>query len=145
MVTRHKHDAIIVISLLSFGISLYLAFSHYLGFVVPCDVTHGCETVLTSKYSVFLGLPLAVWGAGYCVAVIISSLLANHYLVWEKLLLILLGIGAVLSLVFLGLQFFVIKKVCQYCLTVDLLNLFLFIWDINIEHRKPVPLQPVDA
>lgn len=145
MKTKHKHDAIIVISLLSFGISLYLAMSHYLGFVVPCDITHGCETVLTSKYSVFLGLPLGVWGVFYSVAVIISSLLANHYRVWEKLLLILLGFGAALSLVFLGLQFFVIKKVCQYCLTVDLLNLFLFIWDINIEHHKGGLIQPVDS
>jgi uncharacterized membrane protein len=132
---KHKHDIIVILAVLGFGISLYLAFAHYLGYVVPCDVTHGCEAVLNSKYSMFLGLPLGVWGVGYFSAVIISALLANSYKLWRKILTGLLGLGAVASLVFLSLQFFVIKKVCQYCLTTDLLSILLFILDINIEHR----------
>ena len=132
---KHKHDIIVILSVLGFGISLYLAVAHYLGYTVPCDVTHGCEAVLNSKYSMFLGLPLSVWGVGYFIAVIISALLANSYALWKKILTILLSLGALASLVFLSLQFFVIKKVCQYCLTADLLSILLFILDINIEHR----------
>jgi uncharacterized membrane protein len=135
MYRKHKHDIIVILALLGFGISLYLSFAHYLGYTVPCDVTHGCETVLTSKYAVMFGLPLAVWGVAYFTAVIISALLANSYLVWKRILSVLLGLGALASLVFLGLQFFVIKKVCQYCLTIDLLNVLLFILDLNIEHK----------
>jgi uncharacterized membrane protein len=135
MYKRHKHDILIILALLGFGVSLYLAITHYLGFAVPCDITHGCETVLTSKYSVFLGIPLAVWGVAYFTAVIFSGLLANHYSVFKKVLTILLGLGTVASLVFLSLQFFVIKQVCQYCLTTDLLSILLFVLDINIEHR----------
>ncbi len=135
MLRRHKYDLIILLAVIGAGISLYLAVTHYLGFVVPCDITHGCETVLSSKYSMFLGLPLSVWGVAYFVSVVITGLLANHYIIWKKILTILLGLGALASLVFLSLQFFVIKKVCQYCFTVDLLNILLFIWDINIEHQ----------
>lgn len=135
MYQKHKYDTIIILSLLGFGISLYLAITHYMGFTVPCTVTHGCEAVLSSKYSMFLGLPLSVWGVAYFTAVIVSALLANHYLLWKKILTGLLGLGALASLVFLSLQFFVIKKVCQYCLTTDLLSIVLFILDINIEHK----------
>jgi len=132
---KHKHDIIVILSVLGFGISLYLAVAHYLGYTVPCDVTHGCEAVLNSKYSMLFGLPLSVWGVGYFTAVIVSSLLANSYTLWKKILTCLLAVGALASLVFLSLQFFVIKKVCQYCLTTDLLSILLFILDINIEHR----------
>ena len=132
---KHKHDIIVILAVLGFGISLYLAFAHYLGYAVPCDITHGCEAVLNSKSSVFLGLPLGVWGVAYFTAVILSALLANSYGIWKKILTLLLGLGALAALVFLSLQFFVIKKVCQYCLTTDLLSILLFILDINIEHR----------
>jgi uncharacterized membrane protein len=81
------------------------------------------------------GLPLGVWGVGYFSAVIVSALLANSYLLWRKILTGLLGLGALAALVFLSLQFFVIKKICQYCLTTDLLSILLLILDINIEHR----------
>lgn len=135
MYRKHKYDIIVILAVIGAGVSLYLAITHYLGFAVPCNITRGCETVLSSKYSVFLGLPLSVWGVGYFGAVIISGLLANHYRQWRKILTGLLGLGALASLVFLSLQFFVIKKVCQYCLTTDLLSILLFILDINIEHQ----------
>jgi uncharacterized membrane protein len=133
---NHKHDIIVILALIAFGISLFLSISHYLGFAVPCTITHGCETVLSSKYSIFLGLPLAVWGVAYSSAVIISALMANHYAAWRKILTVLLSLGALASLTFLSLQFFVIKKICEYCLTTDLLNILLLILDINIEHKS---------
>ena len=135
MYKRHRYDIIVILAVVALSISLYLAFSHYLGFVVPCDITKGCETVLSSKYAMLLGLPLSVWGAGYFAAVIISALLANHYDTWKKLLTILLSVGAFCALIFLFLQFFVIKKVCQYCLTTDLLGLLILVLDLNIEHQ----------
>ncbi len=133
---RHKYDIIIFLSLIGFAITVYLATAHYLGFAVPCTVTKGCEVVLTSKYATFFGLPLSVWGIGFYSAVILSSLLANHYLKWRKVLTALLGFGALASLVFLSLQFFVIGKVCQYCLASDFLIIILFLLDINIEHQR---------
>lgn len=133
---RHKYDILVILGLLGFGISLYLAVSHYLNFSVPCTVTQGCETVLSSKYAMFIGLPLSVWGCVYFVCLIVASLLANHYSIWQKLLTVLVSIGAICSLIFLSLQFFVIKKICQYCLAVDLLSIVIFLLDINIVRHK---------
>lgn len=132
---QHKHDIIVIFALLGFGVSLYLAITHYLGFTVPCDITHGCEVVLNSKYSMLLGLPLSVWGIGYFTAVIVSALLANHYFVWRRLLTLLLSVGALGALVFLGIQFFILKKVCQYCLTTDITSIILLILDLNLDYK----------
>lgn len=126
-------------TLLGFGISLFLTISHYNNYQVPCDLTRGCEAVLNSKYSIFLGLPLALWGVGFYTLVIGSCLLANHYNFWRKALTWILGAGSLASLVFLALQFFVIKKVCQYCLVTDLLIIVLFLWDLNILHHSQLP------
>ncbi len=74
---RHKHDIIVIFSVFGFGVSMYLAVSHYLGIAVPCDITKGCEAVLSSKYSSLLGLPLSVWGVAYFSAVIVAALIYN--------------------------------------------------------------------
>lgn len=133
---KHKYDIIIVLSLLGFAVSVYLATAHYLGFQVPCDITHGCEKVLSSQYSFFFGIPLSVWGIAFYTGVILASLLANHYRSFKKLLTIFLVLGSIAAVVFLSLQFFVIKQVCQYCLVTDFLAIVLLLIDLNIEHYK---------
>lgn len=133
---RHKHDIIVILAVAGFGISLYLAVTHYLGITVPCSITKGCEAVLSSKYASLFGLPLGVWGTAFFSGVIVCALLANHYQAWKKILTMLLGAGSVAALAFICLQFFAIKKVCQYCLTTDLLAVIIFLWDLNIEHKK---------
>lgn len=133
---KHKHDIVVILAVLGAGVSLYLAVSHYLGVAVPCTVTHGCETVLASKYSSLFGLPLSVWGVVFYAGAIVAALLANHYVLWRKMLTMLLGLGALMSLIFLGLQFFVIRQICQYCLTTDVLAVVLLLLDLNIEYRQ---------
>ncbi len=135
MIKKHKYDLIAILAVIGLGVSLYLAVTHYLGFTVPCDITYGCEAVLHSKYSMFWGLPLSVWGVVYFFSIIFSALLANHYSVWAKILTGVLALGALAALGFLSIQFFVLKKVCQYCLATDLLSIILFIIDINIERK----------
>lgn len=131
---RHKYDIITFLAVGALLISTYLTVTHYLGQTVPCTVTHGCETVLHSKYATVIGLPLSLWGMGYFIGIVFLSLLANHYVVTQKLLTIMLSVGALVSLVLLSLQFFVIGKVCQYCFIVDITSITLFLWDLNIEH-----------
>ncbi len=136
MYRRHKYDIIIVLSLIGFGVSIYLAVTKYLGATVPCSITGGCEDVLSSKYATIFGLPLAVWGAVFYIGVIGTALLANHYQMWKKILTILLSLGAIAAIYFLSLQFFVLHKVCQYCLITDILAIVLLLLDLNIEHKK---------
>ncbi len=135
---RHKHDIIILISLIGFGIGLYLTIYHYLGYAIPCNVTKGCETVLNSRFSTILGMPLSLLGLVYFVGIIFSSLMANHYAAWKKILTVLLSFGALGSLLLLADQFLVIKKVCQYCFTVDTLIILMFLWNLNVEHSNNI-------
>ena len=135
MYKRHKYDIIVILALIGFGISMYLSITHYLGYAVPCDITHGCETVLTSKYSVLFGIPLAVWGVAYFTSIIISCLLANRYALWAKILTGILSLGGLVSLSLLSLQFFVIKNICIYCFTTDTLSILLLILDLNIVYK----------
>lgn len=143
---RHKYDIIVLSALLAFAVSLFLSISKAMNYTVPCDVTKGCETVLSSQYSILIGIPLAYWGTAFFAAVIVSALLANHYKLWRRFLTALLGVGAAASLVFLGLQFFVIRSVCQYCLITDVMAIALLLWDLNIERATTVfPPPDVDS
>ncbi len=135
---RHKHDIIVILAMLGFADTIYLTVYKALGIAVPCGLTGGCEAVLSSKYSSFLGVTLAEWGIVFFGGIIIAALLANHYDKWRKLLTVGLALGSVGALVFLSLQFFVIKQICEYCLLSDLLVIALLIFDINIEHRREV-------
>ena len=131
---KHKYDIIIIFAVVTLCISLFLAVSEALKITVPCDLTGGCEAVLTSKYSRIFGIPLAYLGIVFSGSVILTGLLANHYLNFRRLFTWLLGFGALFSLGFLIIQFFVLKSVCQYCLVVDVLTIAMFLWDLNIEH-----------
>ena len=117
-------------------VSVYLSVAKALSLTVPCDFTGGCETVLNSKYSEIAGVPLSTWGIVYFSMIIVISLLANHYQKARKALKLFLAAGAAGAMVFLYLQFFVIKAICQYCLVTDSLSILMFLIDMNIEHRQ---------
>ncbi len=133
---RHKHDIITILAVMALCVSVYLSVAKALSLTVPCDFTGGCETVLNSKYSEIAGVPLSTWGIVYFSMIIVISLLANHYQKARKALKLFLAAGAAGAMVFLYLQFFVIKAICQYCLVTDSLSILMFLIDINIEHRQ---------
>ena len=70
---RHR-QAIALLALIGLFISLYLSL-HRLGIIdtLQCG-TGGCETVQTSSYAVFLGVPVAFYGVAGYVALLVVSL-----------------------------------------------------------------------
>ncbi len=133
---RHKYDILVIFSALALTVSVYLSVAKTMSITVPCDITGGCESVLSSKYSEVLGVPLSTVGIVYFSLILVTALLANHYRNAQKALTLFLAGGSIGSLVFLFLQFFVIRAVCQYCLLTDLTTILMFILDINIEHKS---------
>lgn len=97
--------------------SVYLTVKHLTAEPVPCSIITGCETVLTSKYAEFQGIPLAAFGAAaYFVAFSLAILAAfGNRRMWS-----LFGIQVTLMAAFtvwlLYLQAFVIGAFCQFCL-----------------------------
>jgi uncharacterized membrane protein len=120
-----------IVSLIGLADSVYLTIHHLTAVPVPCSIISGCETVLTSPYAEFAGIPIAAFGAlAYFIAFSLAILAAfGNRIAWT-----LFGIQVILMSLFTAwliyLQAFVIGAFCQFCLlsaltTFTLLVLFV--------------------
>lgn len=130
--------AAIVTSLAGLADSSYLTSKHFAGSSVPCNLFSGCETVLSSSYSEFFGIPTALFGAvAYFTA---FSLALLTYFGRERLWSLfgmLASLMFVFSVWFVYLQAFVIKAFCQYCLVSAATSVLLFlIFAVSILLKK---------
>ena len=91
-----------------------------------------CETVQTSKWATFIGLPVAAWGIGFYVAVFAVAVALTTER-WEAArglqlgFLVLTAWGALFSLWLTYLELFVIRAICQWCVVSALLAVSLFV------------------
>jgi uncharacterized membrane protein len=117
--------------------------------VSPCFVVQGCEAVQTSKYSVILGVPVALAGAvyfGLLVYVAVGLLRgAGVWLVRAAKALASLGALAVIPLVLV--QAVVLRAFCSYCLLAE--ALMLAVWIVSFFQETPdrsgEPLEATDG
>ncbi len=117
----------------------YLAAQHYLGTIPNCSIFSGCEEVLTSPYATIAGVPLALLGAIYYLAVFLTTVLYldtkdHRYL---KLAALFTTVGFLVSLALLYLQFFVIGSLCLYCLVSAGASLILFALGVIVLSKNP--------
>lgn len=117
-----------VVALIGIIDSVYLTIHHLSGEQVPCSVTGGCETVLTSYYAEIAGIPLAAFGAAaYFLAFSLAILAAfGNRKLWF-LFGVQVSLMAAFSLWLFYLQAFVIKAFCQFCLLSAATTITLFI------------------
>jgi uncharacterized membrane protein len=121
-----------LVALAGLFVALYLTL-YKLGYIgsLVCAVG-SCEVVQTSRWATFLGLPVAVWGVAYYVAVLAVSLiglrdnLADDARV-SQLLVLMTGIGVVFSLWLTYLELFVIDAICMWCVVSAVLATILFV------------------
>jgi protein-disulfide isomerase/uncharacterized membrane protein len=116
-------------------LSLLLLSKHYgvplLGEAVlaACGEGGGCDIVAQSRYSTFGGLPLAAWGLvfyGSVFALLAPSAFARADGPADSapsLAFFLVALGLGLDLALLGLQIFVIKAFCGFCIATYFVNL----------------------
>jgi uncharacterized membrane protein len=120
-----------VVALVGVADAVYLTVHHLTAEPVPCGITGGCETVLTSSYAEIAGVPLAAFGAAAYFAAFSLALLAafGNRMTW-----MLFGVQVVLMSVFTGyllyLQAYIIGAFCQFCLlsaatTFTMLGIFI--------------------
>lgn len=129
---RSKVYGYILVGLATLGLvdAALLTREHYSDVVLPCSVTKGCETVLSSKYSEILGVPLALIGLFFYFSVLLAALyFVQSGLVWIKKLLLAMGlVGFLSSLGLVYLQGVVIRAWCQYCLLSALSSTLIFVF-----------------
>lgn len=127
--------AIAVLALIGLGIAIYLSMYKlgYLG-VIQCTIG-GCEKVQTSRYAEFLGQPVAVWGVGAYVTMLVLALMGIQprfqHERWVALALFgVSAVGVVFSAYLTYLEAFVIHAWCQWCVISAILVTLIFLLSI---------------
>jgi uncharacterized membrane protein len=114
-------QAIALLALVGLFVALYL-WLHALGFGGPLKCgTGGCETVQASQYAVLFGVPVAFYGVGGYLTILVVALVALRPaalvdLKWNRLLVGLATVGVLFTAYLTYLEFFVIHAFCRWCL-----------------------------
>ncbi|HXQ62254.1 MAG TPA: vitamin K epoxide reductase family protein [Acidimicrobiales bacterium] len=122
----------LVLSLLGLADSTYLTITHFQKQVLSCP-THGfinCLKVTTSPQSEVFGIPVAILGLAFYVAMTAVNLprlwiTTDVRVAWIRLAMAVSGIGFVLYLLYAEL--FIIKNLCEYCTGVHIITFALFV------------------
>ena len=127
-----KRMVVATLALAGIMLSVYLALYKlgYIG-VITCSVG-SCETVQTSRWATFLGMPVAVWGVGFYVTTFAVALAGVHGPLAESprasvALVALSGWGVLFSAWLTYLELFVIDAICMWCVVSALLVLVIFV------------------
>ncbi|MDQ7009291.1 MAG: vitamin K epoxide reductase family protein [Candidatus Gracilibacteria bacterium] len=136
----------ILLVIIGIGISSYLTYTHFTNVSVACGTensqvfgitqeTSDCNSVLNSKYSEILGVPVSILGILFYIGILVLFLL-NLYKekfnkitkikYFDKFLLIGTSIGLLMSIYFTFVQLFILKSFCVYCFTSACITLILF-------------------
>lgn len=134
--------AIAILSLVGLIISAYLSLYKlgYLGFI-QCT-TGGCETVQSSAYAFFFGIPVALWGVGAYLALLLLALigLQPRWMLERWVALALFGaasVGMLFTAYLTYLEAYVIHAWCQWCLVSAALVTLIFLLSIPGLRRTP--------
>ena len=119
---------LLALSFLGFLDSVYLTILHYKNAFPPCSITSGCEKVLTSAYSMLGPMPLALFGSIFYLAVIILCLflITNYKKIYLNILYPLVFVGFIVSVILFGVQAFILRSFCQYCVISEIISFLIF-------------------
>ena len=114
------------------GLASYLAM-YKLGFIgtLACGAG-GCETVQMSRWATLFGLPVAVWGVGFYLALFALALLGTTERFVDEAwvshaLLVLTGWGVIFSAYLTYLELYVIHAICKFCIVSAILVTVTFL------------------
>lgn len=116
----------------------YLTYTRIFGGDLVCGLT-SCGVVNTSKYAIFLGIPVSFWGLGFYLLVISLILLKKR-----ALLFVLTTLGLLFSIYLTYLEAFVIKAWCQWCILSAWLSVSLFAIALRLRFEK-AEIEPADS
>lgn len=124
--------ALMGIALAGIGVSIYVTILHYAHIAPVCSDSGyvNCGVVLTSPQSVFLGIPVPVYGLVFFVAMFVASVpklwrTTMWWVPWVRLGMSVVGILFALRLVYEEL--FVIRDLCLWCTGAHVLSFAMFV------------------
>jgi uncharacterized membrane protein/protein-disulfide isomerase len=120
-------STVILLGLIGLGNSIYLAISHYrvhtdIGYSSFCAISRAlnCDTVSQSPYSIFMSLPVPVWGIiGFVFFLLMAAVAANKDANKKRpwaLLICLSFFFSLYSIILALISTFVINSYCLMCI-----------------------------
>ncbi len=122
-------------SLAGFVISLYLTLVHYRGYVSPCYVVQGCETVQTSRFSTIGGVPVALFGTVFFTTMfyLAVGLLTRPGTRLTRVFKGLSFAGALSAIPLFLLQAIALRAYCSYCVATEVLLVLLWVGGLMLK------------
>ncbi|MBN2341061.1 MAG: thioredoxin domain-containing protein [Deltaproteobacteria bacterium] len=142
---------ILLISVLGLGVAAELTHIHYESHTNPefhsiCAINEAlnCETVARSPYSVFLGLPISVWGLfAYTIFAVLCIFMLRQKKALAGVFLAAFSSALVASALLAYISTQIIQSLCLFCTTLYVVNTSLFIigifW-VRSQHTSPMRL-----
>jgi uncharacterized membrane protein len=109
---------IAVLAVAGLAVSAYLLTVHWGWWSAVCLGVGDCEAVNTSRFSEFLGVPVALLGMGAYAAIFILALAARRGLapVWARRgIFALAAVGVIFSVYLTYIELFVLYEICPWC------------------------------
>ncbi|MDB5225506.1 MAG: Vitamin epoxide reductase [Candidatus Adlerbacteria bacterium] len=130
---------LIALALIGLGDVFYLSYFQYLNLIPTCAIG-GCETVLTSEYSKFFGVPWSYIGLayyGYMLALSVLLAIDPNSRGLRLGALAYTGFGVLYSIwAIFYIQLTLIGALCQFCAISATVTLALFITSV-LHYRTP--------
>ena len=123
---------LLVLSVFGFGVSFYIFFKKTRGEKLVCIIGEDCGKVFNSKYNMMFGFPNEMLGMVYYAFVAIDAVLLQSgvstigFLSLPFLSLFTSGVAALFSLYLLGIQAFILKEWCEYCIAIAVTSFAIF-------------------
>ncbi len=127
-------EIITILILIELLLSIYLVYYQDSAF---CLKGFSCAEVQNSSYAQLFGIKLTYFGLlAFAALFIVNALtLYTEHKRIKQLLMLMVSLGALFSIYFLSIQFFILKKVCSSCLLIDGLMILILLISIY-EYKK---------
>ncbi len=143
MLSKKTYKALVVLNVLGLAISSYLVYLHFApeasDFCVLSD-RWNCDIVNKSVYSKIFGIPVSILGAFAYLSFLVFSLrgLKKDQRSIEKYFFLILSFGLAFTLYLTGIEAFVLKTYCLFCVSqqVVLLSEWILVFTQQVKSRR---------
>jgi uncharacterized membrane protein len=125
-----------ILAVLGIGVAGYLTYVHYAGLAPVCGISHGCETVQTSRYATLLHTPVALLGL-----ITYTSVFATSFSRSDRAMLTGFALTATafaFSVYLTYRELFTIHAICSWCVSSAIIfTLLAIVTTARLTTRRP--------
>ena len=125
-----------ILAVLGIGVAGYLTYVHYAGLTPVCGISHGCETVQTSRYATLLHTPVALLGLITYAVVLATSFSRGERAMLSGFVLTVTAFAFSSYLTYREL--FTIHAICSWCVSSAIIfTLLAIVTTARLTTRRP--------